>query len=207
MLYKIKVKKILSSLPLISSAIHSTYSKSYIIIYDQFNEAIKIPQKWIEDIKHVEFNELLASSIGPLALFFNWKKRHKEEFSEIASGVLASSFIHGDPIGTITSIVVLAYRYDKSSNKYELRNLKWGIIKGGVSIGAFAITVKAMGASLISFLVGVCVAAVVRKTVSTLRFFEYFKFIRSLKVKIPKLKKNISRREFISMKIFEFKNA
>ena len=207
MLYKIKVKKILSSLPLISSAIHSTYSKSYIIIYDQFNEAIKIPQKWIEDIKHVEFHELLASSIGPLALFFNWKKRHKEEFSEIASGVLASSFIHGDPIGTITSIVVLAYRYDKSSNKYELRNLKWGIIKGGVSIGAFAITVKAMGASLISFLVGVCVAAVVRKTVSTLRFFEYFKFIRSLKVKIPKLKKNISRREFISMKIFEFKNA
>ncbi len=27
------------------------------------------------------------------------------------------------------------------------------------------------------------------------------------KVKIPKLKKNISRREFISLKIFEFKNA
>ena len=103
--------------------------------------------------------------------------------------------------------MVLAYRYDKSSNKYELRNFKWGIIKGGVSIGAFALTVKAMGASLISFLVGVCVAAVVRKTVSTLRFFEYFKFIRSLKVKIPKLKKHISRREFISMKIFEFKNA
>ena len=103
--------------------------------------------------------------------------------------------------------MVLAYRYDKSSNKYELRNLKWGIIKGGVSIGAFAITVKAMGASLISFLVGVCVAAVVRKTVSKLRLFEYFKFIRSLKVKIPKLKKHISRREFISMKIFEFKDA
>jgi hypothetical protein len=201
------MKRNLYGFNILSSLIHSTYSKSYTIIYDQFNEAIKIPQKWIEDIKHVEFNELLASSIGPLALFFNWKKRHKEEFSEIASGVLASSFIHGDPIGTITSIVVLAYRYDKSSNKYELRNLKWGIIKGGVSIGAFAITVKAMGASLISFLVGVCIAAVVRKTVSTLRFFEYFKFIRSLKVKIPKLKKNISRREFISMKIFEFKNA
>ena len=85
--------------------------------------------------------------------------------------------------------------------------MKWGVIKGGVSIGAFAITVKALGVSLVSFLVGVCVAAVVRKTVSTLRFFEYLKFIRSLKVKIPKLKKNISRREFISLKIFEFKNA
>ena len=72
-------------LNLISSITHSTYSKSYTVIYDQFNEAIKVPQKWIEDIKHVEFNELLASSIGPLALFFNWKKRHKEEFSEITA--------------------------------------------------------------------------------------------------------------------------
>ena len=199
--------KILTSVPLVSSLIHATYSKSYTIIYDQFNEAIKIPQKWIEDIKQVEFSELLATSIGPLALFFNWKKRHKEEFSEIASGVMASSFVHGDPIGTITSIVVLAYRYEKSSNKQELRNLKWGVIKGGVSIGAFAITIKAMGVSLVSFLVGICVAAVVRKTVSTLRFFEYLRFIRTLKVKIPKLKKKISRREFLSMRIFEFKNA
>ena len=201
------MKKILHSLPIISSAIHSTYSKSYTIIYDQFNEAIKIPQRWLDDIKHVEFNELLASSIGPLALFFNWKKRHKEEFSEIASGVLVSSFVHGDPVGSITSIVVLAYRYDQSSNKQEMRNLKWGIIKGGASVSAFALTVKAMGVSLLSFLVGLCIAAVVRKTVSTLRFFEYLKFVRSLKVKIPKLKKKISRRDFISLKLFEFKKA
>ena len=201
------MKKILHSLPIISSAIHSTYSKSYTIIYDQFNEAIKIPQRWLDDIKHVEFNELLASSIGPLALFFNWKKRHKEEFYEIASGVLASSFVHGDPVGSITSIVVLAYRYDQSSNKQEMRNLKWGIIKGGASVSAFALTVKAMGVSLLSFLVGLCIAAVVRKTVSTLRFFEYLKFVRSLKVKIPKLKKKISRRDFISLKLFEFKKA
>ena len=186
------MKKILHTIPFLSSTIQSTYTKSYTIIYDQYNEAIKVPQKWVEDIKHLEFNELLASSIGPLALFFNWKKRHKEEFSEIASGALASSFAHGDPIGTITSIVVLAYRYNQSTNKQEMRNLKWGIIKGGASISAFALTVKAMGVSLLSFLVGLCIAAVVRKTVSTLRFFEYLKFIRSLKVKIPKLKKKIS---------------
>ena len=80
-------------LNLISSITHSTYLNHYTIIYDQFNEAIKVPQKWVEDIKHVELMKLLASSIGPLALFFNWKKRHKEEFSEIASGALASSIL------------------------------------------------------------------------------------------------------------------
>ncbi len=201
------MKKILTTLPFISSSIHSTYTKSYTIIYDQFNEAIKVPQKWIVDIKNVEFNELLTSSIGPLALFFNWKKRHKEEFFEIASGSLASSFINGDPIGTITSIVVLAYRYDQSSNKQEMRNFKWGVIKGSASVSAFALTIKAMGVSLLSFLVGLCIAMVVRKTVSALRFFEYLKFVRSLNVKIPKLKNKISRRDFISLKLFEFKNA
>lgn len=196
-----------NKLVLFSSIIHSTYAKSYNIIHDQVYGIIKVPQKWLEDIKHVEFNELLASSIGPLALYFGWRKRHKEEFSEIASGALASSFIHGDPIGTVTSIVVLAYRYSKSTNKSELRNLKWGLIKGGLSVSAFALTVKAMGVSLISFLVGICIAAIVRKTVSSLRFFEYIKYLRSLKVRIPKIKKTISRREFLTLNLFDLKNA
>ena len=191
----------------ISSLIHSTYSKSYTVIYDQLNHAIKVPQKWIDDIKQVEFNELLASSIGPLALYFGWKKRNKEEFSEIASGALASSFIHGDPIGTVTSIVVLAYRYTKSTNKGELRNLKWGIVKGGLSVSAFALTIKAMGVSLLSFLLGICVASIVRKSVSSLRFFEYIKYLKSLKLRVPNVKKKISRREFLTLNFLEFKNA
>ena len=207
MLYDFEVKKIISSLPFISSTIHSTYSKSYTIINNQFNEIIKVPQKWIDDIKHIEFNELLASSIGPLALYFGWKKRHKEEFSEIASGVLSSSFIHGDPIGTVTSIVILAYRYTNSTNKSELRNLKWGIIKGGLSVSAFALTIKAMGVSLISFLVGLCIAALVRKSVSSLRFFEYIKYLRSIKFQIPKFKKTMTRREFLTLNLFELKKA
>ena len=200
-------KKLSTSIPYISSIIHATYAKSYNVIQDQVYGIIKVPQKWLEDIKHVEFNELLASSIGPLALYFGWRKRHKEEFAEIASGALTSSFVYGDPIGTVTSIVVLAYRYSKSTNKSELRNLKWGVIKGGLSLSAFALTVKAMGVSLISFLVGICIAAIVRKTVSSLRFFEYIQYLRSLKVRIPKIKKTISRREFLTLNIFAHNNA
>ena len=196
-----------TSIPYISSIFHSTYSKSYNLINDQVYGIMKVPQKWIDDIKHVEFNELLASSIGPLALYFGWKKGHKEEFSEIASGVLSSSFIYGDPIGTVTSIVILAYRYTNSKNKNELRNLKWGIIKGGLSVSVFALTIKAMGVSLISFLVGICIAAIVRKSVSSLRFFEYIKYLKSLKLQIPKIKKKMTRREFLTLNLFEFKSA
>ena len=187
----------------LSNLAHTTYSKSYEIIRNQYNETINVPQKWIDDIKSSDFNEILASSIGPLALYFGWKKRHKEEFAEIASGALASSFIHGDPMGTVTAIVVLAYRYTKSTNKAELRNLKWGLVKGGVSISAFALTIKTMGISIVSFLVAICVAAIIRKSVSSLRFFEYINYLRSLNLKLPKIKKSISRRDFITLNFIE----
>ena len=196
-------KKLLTNLPYLSSALHSSYTKSYELV----DELKTIPQKWIEDLKHVEHNELLSSSIGPLALFFGWKRRHKEEFAELASGILASSGVHGDPVGTVTGIVILAYRYNKSKNRNDLRNLKWGIIKGGVSVGVFAITTKAMGISLISFLVGICIASAIRKTVSVLRLFEYARFLKNLKVKLPTFKKHMTRREFLSLKLFTYKNA
>lgn len=196
-------KKILTYLPYLSSALHSSYTKSYELI----DELKTIPQKWIEDLKHVEHNELLSSSIGPLALFFCWKRKHKEEFAELASGILASSAVHGDPVGTITGIVILAYRYSESKNRYELRNLKWGIIKGGISVGVFAITTKAMGISLVSFLVAICMASAIRKTVGILRLFEYAKFLKNLKAKLPFLKKQMTRREFLSLRLFAYKNA
>ena len=196
-------KKILTFLPYISSTLHSSYTKSYELV-----EGLKIiPQKWIEDLKHIEHNELLSSSIGPLALFFCWKRKHKEEFAELTSGILASSAVHGDPVGTVTGIVVLAYRYNKSKNRNDLRNLKWGIIKGGASVGVFAITIKAMGVSLISFLVGICIASTIRKTVGILRLFEYAKFLKNLKAKFPTLKKQMTRRDFLSLNLFVYKNA
>ena len=68
--------------PFISSLIHSTAAKSTILIKDQIGNLIEVPQRWIDDIKHIEFNELLASSIGPLALYFGWRKRHKEEMAK-----------------------------------------------------------------------------------------------------------------------------
>ena len=196
-------RKILNSVPYLSSVLHQSYTKSYELV-----EGLKtIPQKWIEDLKHVEYNELLSSSIGPLALFFGWKRKHKEEFAELASGVFSSSLVHGDPVGSVTAIVVLAYRYENVKNKKELRDLKWGLIKGGVSVGVFSITIKAMGASLISFLVGVCLAAAIRKIFGILRLYEYAKFLKNLRIKLPSLKKQISRREFLRLNIFTYKNA
>ena len=75
-----------------------------------------IPQKWVSDIKYVEFDELLSSSVGALALVFRWKDSEKNEFTEIASGMLSSSYVYGDPVGTIASIAALGYSYAKTKN-------------------------------------------------------------------------------------------
>ena len=190
---------------LLSSFLHLTTSKTKVIIYDKFNNLVEIPYKWIDDIKDFEFNELLASSLGPLAIYFGWKKKQKEKFAEIASGSLSSSFIHGEPITALTSISVLAFKFSKVKNDDDLRKLKWGIIKGGASIGIFASTTKIMGVSVISFLIGTCAFFAVRKSISILRLFEYFKFLKKITIKFPKFKKELSRREFLTFKIFSYK--
>ena len=190
---------------LISSFLHLTTTKTKVVIYDKFNNLVEIPYKWIDDIKDFEFNELLASSLGPLAIYFGWKKKQKEKFAEIASGSLSSSFIHGEPITALASISVLAFKFSKVKNDDDLRKLKWGIIKGGASIGIFASTTKIMGVSIISFLIGTCAFFAVRKSISILRLFEYFKFLKKITIKFPKFKKELSRREFLTFKIFSYK--
>ena len=40
-----------------------------------------------------------------------------------------------------------------------------------------------------------------------LRMFEYIKYLKTLKLRFPKLKKEISRRDFLKLNIFTFKNA
>ena len=193
------------NLNLISSFLHLTTTKTKVVIYDKFNNLVEIPYKWIDDIKDFEFNELLASSLGPLAIYFGWKKKQKEKFAEIASGSLSSSFIHGEPITALACISVLAFKFSKVKNDDDLRKLKWGIIKGGASIGIFASTTKIMGVSIISFLIGTCAFFAVRKSISILRLFEYFKFLKKITIKFPKFKKELSRREFLTFKIFSYK--
>ncbi len=182
----------LSSVPYISAFLQSS---------------ITIPKQWIHDIKLVEFEEILSSSVGALALLFRWNKIEKSEFTEIASGMLSSSFVYGDPIATIGSIASLGYAYTKTKNKETLRKMKWAAIRGAAGVTAFALSTKLISITILNVLVGICAAAVVKKTVGVLRLWEYRYFLKNIKKYIPVLKKQMTRREFISLKLFTLKNA
>ena len=181
----------LSSVPYFSTFLHSS---------------ITIPKQWINDIKFVEFNEILSSSVSALALLFRWNKLEKSEFTEIASGMLSSSFVYGDPIGTISSIAALGYIYTKTQNKESIRKLKWASIRGATGVAAFALSTKLIPITFLNILIGICAAYIVKKTVGILRLWEYRYLLRNIKKYIPVLKKHMTRREFISLKIFSYKN-
>jgi hypothetical protein len=61
--------------------------------------------------------------------------------------------------------------------------------------------------AVLNILIGICAAVVVRKTVGILRLYEYRHFLRNLRKLIPSLRKEMSRREFLSLKIFSYNNA
>lgn len=190
---------LINKAPYISSYFHSAINQSKEFINT-------IPKTWIQDLKEVNYEELLSSSVGILALVFSWNKSEKAEFSEIASGTLASSIIHADPISTLFALVSYAYAYTKQKNKTDLRKFKWASIKGIGGVGAFALSTKMISIPVLNLFVGICAATAVHKTVNSLRMLEYFKFLRKLRLKIkkPVLKDLLSRRELISLNIFKF---
>ena len=166
---------------------------------------LTVPQKWTNDIKHLEFNEILGSSVGVLAMVYSWNKTKKDEFIEIASGTLASSFVYGDPLTTIASLAALAHGYNKNKNKNELRKYKWSAIRGIAGVGAFALSTKLISIPLLNFLIGLIAATIVKKVVKSLRLFEYMQYLRNLRIYLPYIKSQISRRDFIKLDIFKYK--
>ena len=183
-------------IPYITSLSHSAldYSQRYLV---------DVPKTWVEDIRHVDFGELLASALGPLALFYNWSNAKKKEFTEIATGTLASGFVHGDPIATLGAIVSLAHGYDKSKN---LREFKWAAAKGLAGVGIFALTTKVISIPVFNFLVAICAAACVRKVIGYMRLLEFLKLMKQFRsiLKKPVMKKEFDRRDLLTLNWFTF---
>lgn len=184
--------------PYVSSVLNKVLTESKTFVND-------IPLSWKEDLKNIDYNEILASSVSVIALVFNWNKAEKYEFTQIASGTLASTIIHGDPIGTIAAIISYAHSYTKQKRKSDLRKFKWATIEGLACVGAFTLSMKVISVPIMNYLVGICAALIIKKSIGTFRLFEYLSFLRKMKfkIKVPQLKKVMNRRELITLSIFK----
>lgn len=184
--------------PYISSFLNKAFEDSKTFVND-------IPLTWKQDLKNIDYNEILASSVSVMTLVFNWNKAEKYEFTQIASGTLASTIIHADPIGTIAALISYAHSYTKQKRKSDLRKFKWATLEGLACVGAFTLSMKFITVPILNYLVGICAAVIIKKSVKTFRLFEYLILLRKikLKIKIPELRTTLNRRELITLNIFK----
>ena len=192
-------KNLFTKIPFLAATVESVEKNQF-----KFKEIYDFPKTWISDLKDISPTEILASTVGILAIYFRWNKAEKEEFTEVATSLLTSSSFYGDPLGIIASIIALAHAYSKARDKQSFRNLKWGVIKGVTTMGTFSLTLTFVGTPVFGFLVGLCVAAIVRKYIGYLKFLEYLKWMKKVR---PAIKKFMTRREFLTLSLFTFKRA
>ena len=57
-----------------------------------------IPSNWLYDIQTINLAELLGSLISMFAILFHWNKKDKEIFGDIASSLMVSGLIGGNPL-------------------------------------------------------------------------------------------------------------
>ena len=87
-------------------------------------------------------------------MVYSWNKSKKDEFIEIASGTLASSFVYGDPLTTIGSIAAMAHAYNKTKIKMIQENLNGLQLKVSQCRSVCVIT-KLISIPVLNFLIGI----------------------------------------------------
>ena len=123
-----------------------------------------IPSNWLYDIQTINLAELLGSLISMFAILFHWNKKDKEIFGDIASSLMVSGLIGGNPLVIIASLVTMARAYTLNNKKFTYNSFRTGIKKGGVGTGAFIATVYMIsGPVWIGLVTGLVISIISRK--------------------------------------------
>ena len=107
--------------------------ENFDIAKDWLNATFMIPKSWVNDLMTFNGPELIGSSIGTLALIYNWKKKDVELFIEMTASLGVSSIISANPLLGIVTIVscARAWQNNKMSPKSK-RNIINSGLRGGV---------------------------------------------------------------------------
>jgi hypothetical protein len=127
------------------------------------NDTYGIPSSWLYDIQTINLAELLGSLVSIFAIFFNWNKKDKEIFGDIASSLMLSGLIGGNPLVIIASLVTIARAYTLNNKKFT-NSFRTGIKKGGIGTGVFIFTVYTIsGPVWIGLVTGLVISIITRK--------------------------------------------
>ena len=100
------------------------------------------------------------TSVGVLAFVFQWKKREKEEFADLASSLLTAAAVGANPVLFVVSLISLGASYTKSKKK---KNFRRGSVRGFISMGSFFMAAGLFSSPLLGLIFGLCIALTVRR--------------------------------------------
>mgnify|MGYP000191539640 CR=1 FL=1 len=135
------------------------------------NDTYGIPSSWLYDIQTINLAELFGSLISMFAILFHWNKKDKEIFGDIASSLMVSGLIGGNPLVIIASLVTMARAYNLNNKKFTYNSFRTGIKKGGIGTGVFISTVYLISGPLwIGLVTGLVVSIIARKYAGKITF-------------------------------------
>ena len=165
------------------------YEESIVLIeelapYDA--SSIGISVSWVNDLVSYDFVELIAGSIGILAVALNWNNDDVEDFSRLVGSIGLSSVASTNPLTLIVTLVALARAFHLARKSGDWKEFSDGIAKGGICVGAVLLATSLInGPAVIILLTGVCVGILANQATKNVSFVEIGGFMVSKMREFP----------------------
>jgi hypothetical protein len=153
--------------------------------YDQTADfltgAFHIPRPWFQDVLHVNGVELIATSIGAIAMAFQWKRRDLKRFSSLCGSFGISGVISANPALGLLAIAGITKSFvDARQQGGDYAEVVNGLTKGGVGTGLFLGTASIIsGPAWVGILAGMCAGIAVHRTLDKVEPTQVSDFIIS----------------------------
>ena len=167
------------------AAVHSG-TDDVSVYYETVMENVEISQVWLNDLASYNVVELVAGSIGILAVALNWNNDDVEEFSSIVGSMGLSAVVSANPLLLIVTVAALAKAFHAARKSGDWKEFTDGLAKGGICTGAVLLATSLMsGPTVVVLLTGICVGILANQATKRVSFVEIGQFMVSEIRKAP----------------------
>ena len=137
-----------------------------------------ISRAWLNDLVSYDVVELVAGSIGILAVALNWNNDDVEEFSNIVGSIGLAAVVSANPFMLIVTVVALAKAFHSARKSGDWKEFSDGLTKGGICTGAVLLTTSLVsGPTVVVLLSGLCVGILAHQATKRVSFVEIGQFM------------------------------
>ena len=104
-----------------------------------------IPKEWFYDLNTYDAAELLAGTVGAVALIFNWNRADTETFAKLVGGMGLSASVSANPLLILVTLIALAKAFQKARQTDEYTEFVDGQFKGFIGAGSTLTAVTIVG--------------------------------------------------------------